>query len=227
MRDPRLREIEFLTAVERGTTTSVTVPLHAEGGEHFGADAITFRRMVAHLVMVGAINGPSGFPAGNLPHPSAALGRIEQAKSVDVCNLLMGREITLAISHSGLIRLVELREALDRGRMRDPFGILFDQRYWERDLFVRLLDASATEPLALIAIDLDHFKTVNDTLGHDEGDLVLKACFQRVLDTVRDLGESYRRGGDEVLVFIPKTTLAAAQALAEKLRAGFEEEFRE
>ena len=227
MRDARLREIEFLTAVERGTVTSLTI---AKGSTEqlFGSDAETFRTMVAHLIMTGKLNGPSleSFPNIHLPQPSAALATVEHTKSRDVFWVLIGHTVDLRMSHGGLIRLVELREALDRSRIRDPFGILFDQRYRERDLFVRLLDAAPATPLSLIALDLDNFKAVNDEHGHDAGDLVLKGCFRRVLDTIGDLGEAYRRGGDEAVVFLPGTALAVAEALAEKLRAGFEEEFR-
>lgn len=72
-------------------------------------------------------------------------------------------------------------------------------------------------PLALGYIDLDNFKTVNDTVGHAEGDRVLKAVAERLQANVRKTDAVCRLGGDEFAVFMPETGLKAARAAFEKI----------
>ena len=76
---------------------------------------------------------------------------------------------------------------------------------------------------ALLVIDLDHFKTVNDTQGHTEGD----ACLDRVVSTIGGVvgrkGKIYRWGGDEFAVCLPDFSTGEAQATAERIRSGVEQ----
>jgi diguanylate cyclase (GGDEF)-like protein len=73
-------------------------------------------------------------------------------------------------------------------------------------------------PLSLIMIDLDHFKVVNDTYGHNEGDLVLKAFAGMVRDTIRTEDVAARWGGEEFIIILPHTACEAATALADRIR---------
>jgi diguanylate cyclase (GGDEF)-like protein len=78
-------------------------------------------------------------------------------------------------------------------------------------------------PLGLIILDLDHFKLLNDTQGHPEGDLRLQAVAAYLAQAVRRTGDLVaRHGGEEFAVLLPATGLAAAQRLAEQLRLGIE-----
>ena len=73
-------------------------------------------------------------------------------------------------------------------------------------------------PLSLLAIDMDHFKGINDNFGHPVGDLVLQgfvACCQQLL---RSADLCARTGGEEFCVLLPDTDLPGAQALAERIR---------
>jgi diguanylate cyclase (GGDEF)-like protein len=103
---------------------------------------------------------------------------------------------------------------------RDGLTTAFNKRY--------LLDAlqrSITEcerrvrPLALIMLDVDHFKAVNDTYGHLAGDEVLLGLCQRLRDSLRKDEILARYGGEEFAVLVPETTLDDARMLAERLRA--------
>jgi diguanylate cyclase (GGDEF)-like protein len=77
--------------------------------------------------------------------------------------------------------------------------------------------------LSLILFDLDHFKAVNDSYGHDEGDVVLKATADIVNGIVREADIFARYGGEEFVVVSPGTGIQGAVVLAEKLRRALEE----
>lgn len=77
--------------------------------------------------------------------------------------------------------------------------------------------------LALILFDLDHFKQINDTRGHDQGDRVLQAVAAQVRGRLRRSDVFTRWGGEEFLILAPETTGADAVALAETLRAALRE----
>jgi diguanylate cyclase (GGDEF)-like protein len=74
-------------------------------------------------------------------------------------------------------------------------------------------------PLALLMLDLDHFKDVNDSFGHEAGDEVLRRLAARVGSCVRDVDTAARLGGEEFVVLLPETTLDAAVEVAERVRA--------
>ena len=74
-------------------------------------------------------------------------------------------------------------------------------------------------PLSLILFDIDHFKSINDTHGHQEGDSVLKAVAHVVQELVRRTDGLIRWGGEEFIVLLPETDLESALLTAERLRA--------
>lgn len=72
--------------------------------------------------------------------------------------------------------------------------------------------------LALLIFDIDHFKRINDTHGHDGGDLVLKQLAQSVNESLRELDVLARFGGEEFIVLLPELTTRQARSVAERLR---------
>lgn len=81
------------------------------------------------------------------------------------------------------------------------------------------------QPLALLVMDLDRFKDINDTLGHQIGDRVLQEVAKRVRGVLRESDTIARLGGDEFAVLLPRTISDQAQRIAEKLLASIEEPF--
>jgi diguanylate cyclase (GGDEF)-like protein len=81
-------------------------------------------------------------------------------------------------------------------------------------------------PLSLLALDVDNFKSVNDRLGHDVGDLVLKAIADDCCLMRRETDIVARTGGEEFVLLLPETTDGAAEIVAERLRRQVEEHSR-
>jgi diguanylate cyclase (GGDEF)-like protein len=79
------------------------------------------------------------------------------------------------------------------------------------------------QPLALVMIDIDHFKRVNDQHGHPVGDEVLLAVAQRVVQRVGDKGTAYRYGGEEFALLLPGYSAEEAAGLAERIRKDIRE----
>lgn len=78
-------------------------------------------------------------------------------------------------------------------------------------------------PMAILTVDLDHFKNVNDTLGHDAGDRLLKSVGQLLQGGVRRSDQVFRLGGEEFLVVLYATNLGSARSVAEKTRQAIAE----
>jgi diguanylate cyclase (GGDEF)-like protein len=80
---------------------------------------------------------------------------------------------------------------------------------------------------SLILADIDYFKKVNDSFGHDCGDKVLKSVAQNLQDEVRERGFVSKWGGEEFLILLPETEIEDARILADKIRKIIEEEIIE
>ena len=78
------------------------------------------------------------------------------------------------------------------------------------------------EPVALVLVDVDHFKDVNDEHGHERGDAVLKEVAYVMRRSLRSFELVYRLGGDEFLIVLPGADLGAAHGLAERVREALE-----
>lgn len=78
-------------------------------------------------------------------------------------------------------------------------------------------------PCALVMFDIDHFKTVNDTYGHQAGDDVLRELSERLRETLRQSDLAGRYGGEEFAVILPETDLHGAEIFAERLRQSIAE----
>lgn len=101
----------------------------------------------------------------------------------------------------------------------DPLTGLFNRRHLDASLTTEVARSRRhSSPLSLLMLDVDHFKRVNDTYGHNTGDLVLKCLGKCIMQLVRDTDIVVRYGGEEFAVIAPHTFLSAAEALAERIR---------
>ncbi|WSG75756.1 PleD family two-component system response regulator [Rhizobium beringeri] len=105
----------------------------------------------------------------------------------------------------------------------DPLTGLYNRRYLDNHLNVLFNRSMARgRPLSVLITDIDRFKHVNDTFGHDGGDEVLREFANRVRSTIRGADLACRYGGEEFVVVMPDTSPEIAAAVAERLRAAIE-----
>jgi two-component system, cell cycle response regulator len=111
-----------------------------------------------------------------------------------------------------------LEESIEAA-MIDPLTGLYNRRYLECHLS-RLVDEAARSgrSLSVLLADIDHFKSVNDTHGHDVGDVVLKEFSARFRRNTRSIDLPCRYGGEEFLVIMPDTNMTRAYQVGERLR---------
>jgi len=101
----------------------------------------------------------------------------------------------------------------------DQLTGLYNRRYLASHISAMFERAEWTgRPLATMILDIDHFKKINDTYGHDAGDKVLKEFADCVGRSVRGIDLACRYGGEEFLVAMPDTDMAFAAIVAERLR---------
>lgn len=117
-------------------------------------------------------------------------------------------------------------EALEYQASHDPLTDLPNRKLLNERLQNALLRSSFTKsPLILIICDLNHFKEINDTLGHHIGDLVLQQAAERLYKTVRKADTVARLGGDEFSILLPDTNLEQAHMIAQQIGGVFAKSF--
>ncbi len=116
-------------------------------------------------------------------------------------NALLYREVQTMADFDGLTR-IHNRQSFDR-RLREE--VARHKRY--------------PQPISLLMLDLDHFKRINDTFGHEAGDMVLREIGRVMGENLRETDFAARYGGEEFVVILPHTDEEHAQATAQRLRA--------
>jgi two-component system cell cycle response regulator len=96
---------------------------------------------------------------------------------------------------------------------------LYNRRYMESHLATLVEQAAGRgKPLTLLVLDIDYFKSINDTHGHDAGDDVLREFATRVRKSIRGIDLACRFGGEEFVIVMPETDMAVAALVAERIR---------
>src|SRR5688572_7909786 len=116
-------------------------------------------------------------------------------------------------------RIVALQKQLQELSMTDALTSLRNRRAFDEHLPAALAHAKRYDrPLSLAVIDVDHFKSVNDSLGHDAGDAILRGVADIIASHTRQTDYAARVGGEEFAVLLPETALFEGLQFAEKLR---------
>lgn len=178
----------------RNNSSSVCIPLVAAG------------TAIGTLAIQGAVHrGPAG--TGDEAAESAAF---EHHRDLVVA---VAEHISLALAD------LQLREALRTQAVRDPLTGLYNRRYMQEFLDRETHRARRkNRPLAVLALDLDHFKSFNDNYGHAAGDYVLSLVGDVLLHSVRADDVACRYGGEEFIMILPECNLQQAMRRAEQIR---------
>lgn len=129
-----------------------------------------------------------------------------------------------ALSATSLEMVWEIEEVSRRART-DALTGLANRRAFDEHLGQLLAHADRFgHSLSLILADVDHFKNVNDTWGHEAGDVVLKHIAARLQEGVRAVDICARFGGEEIALLLPQTALPGATELADRLRQAIGEQ---
>lgn len=130
-----------------------------------------------------------------------------------------------AIRHiEGVIATLEARRDQVLRRRLDPLLEILDRGSFDSDLghAIEMAEARGNN-VALVFVDIDHFKRVNDSHGHQAGDAVLKGVAQTLREATQGKGEAYRFGGEELVALLANTTGQQATEVAEGIRRRVEE----
>lgn len=159
--------------------------------------------------------------------PIVLLGEFrETEEQLEFLDLGASEVVSLPLAPAALMlkarSLLRLKARLDRFKAQaliDELTGVFNRRYLEVHLGAKLGEAKRYhQPFSFILFDLDHFKKINDTLGHPFGDLVLHETARLVRNQMRREDVLTRYGGEEFAIFLPHTDLEGAVILAERIR---------
>jgi diguanylate cyclase (GGDEF)-like protein len=177
--------------------------------------------------MVCAHRGDARFPQSTLCIPLSVQGEqlgaltVRLSRDAVADTLAAHRHLAAAASEHIALALanIRLRDTLRGQSIHDPLTGLYNRRYLEEAY--RQAEANAArsgQPLAIVMIDVDHFKHFNDSFGHEAGDLVLHNLGALLKASVREGDTACRFGGEEFALLLPGASLDDGVARAEELR---------
>ncbi|MGH8744263.1 MAG: diguanylate cyclase [Burkholderiales bacterium] len=162
--------------------------------------------MVVHSEILGLLH----LQFGTESSPEEAAQRESAAQKLAAT---FADQVALAVAN------LRLRDSLRQQSIHDPLTGLHNRRYLEEALSRELARAERKKTsLAVIIIDVDHFKRFNDTFGHEAGDVVLRSLAQLIGRQIRGSDVACRFGGEEFVLVLPEANLSIARQRAELLR---------
>jgi diguanylate cyclase (GGDEF)-like protein/PAS domain S-box-containing protein len=184
-----------------------------------------------HLVVAGDTTAPCSHAAG-VKHTYLCVPILAQGEPLGIMHFQASDEVpslgevelSFKTTFAGQVGLsianINLRDALHTQSIKDTLTGLYNRRYLEEMLDREIRRAArAEQSLGILLLDLDHFKSFNDTYGHAAGDAVLRQTATFVARSVRAEDTVCRFGGEEFVVILPTASLVGAQARAESIRS--------
>ncbi|MBF0615129.1 MAG: diguanylate cyclase [Magnetococcales bacterium] len=141
----------------------------------------------------------------------------------EMANILTQLSIPLgvAVEREIILHMMELEKKRSYERsIRDPLTGLFTRYYMHEALhrLSRIHDRDPQASIAILAYDIDHFKSINDNFGHAMGDVTLRVVAHILMDSIRGVDIPVRLGGEEFLVFLIGTPEKTTREVAERIR---------
>ena len=176
---------------------------------------------------LSAVNGMRAVLRGDLPHFFMEFPVRHGWLSMSVTPMMAAGQRGAVVSIEDISQRVKSQKQMHEMAFYDPLTHLPNRRLVMDRLAQQLTRARRTHcSLALLFIDLDNFKPINDELGHDVGDWLLQAAAQRIQGCLRASDTAARLGGDEFVVLLPDLASSeAALNVAEKIRLALAQEF--
>lgn len=179
---------------------------------HIGSPAPRYA-MCLPMMAQGEILGVLYLDSGSSTEGRARSANESLTESQERMVKTLAEHLALAVAN------LNMRETLRTQSIRDPLTGLFNRRYMEESLereFHRSLRKGSS--FAVLMIDIDHFKRINDLFGHEAGDAVLREMATLFQMQLRGEDIVSRYGGEEFLLILPETEIEAALEFAERLR---------
>ena len=207
--------------LERGDHTRLRWFVHGEvrGRVALGFRASDIARVLTSVKpVVWALLGER--LSDNAPALASSTARMDALIDTALAELLDEYErVAQSKLEEHLAEMEALNRRLEELSVRDPLTGLYNRRYFMDRLNHEFQRAARhSRPLAALMLDLDHFKLVNDTYGHQVGDEVLRNCALMLVNQTRSTDIAARYGGEEFIALLPETDPAGALRVAEKLR---------
>lgn len=173
------------------------------------------------IIKPGGAEVPKGFKTFLLESSGEAFGILTLARGeggefsqdeISMCDIINSQSALV-------INNVRMYEKIKRFAVADGLTGLYNHRYFQEQLEKEYSRARRFNiSLSMIMIDLDHFKQINDTYGHQQGDIILKGVAAIVKRCVRDIDLVARYGGEEFAIILPETPKKNAVVVAERIR---------
>jgi diguanylate cyclase (GGDEF)-like protein len=202
----KLIEIQSgVTFIGRAPTSKIRID--DEGVSRNHAKLIALEEGVVEIVDLGSTNG------------TLANGEFVTKKILrDGDRLQIGRSTILKFSYQDSVE-EQFQRQLYESATRDPLTLLHNKRYFDERVQGEIAYAARhDQPISLLLIDVDHFKEINDTLGHQAGDAALRDVATLMSRTVREEDLLARLGGDEFVVVARGLDAAQTITIAERIR---------
>jgi diguanylate cyclase (GGDEF)-like protein len=198
-----------------------------EGGAGFAGRGLSQRfpdsALIADLQAVSYLGHPLRDATGEVVGVLAAYGR-KRLKRGPGGKVLLA---FLAQHASAVLELCKVQHAMERMAYHDPLTEMSNWRFFRERLVATLGRAQQSDqPFGLLFLDVDRFKTVNQSLGHEAGDLLLRLFAERMVATLDNSAIVSRKGGDRFFVLLPHLLdVADVRRVAERLLAMLREPF--
>ena len=146
--------------------------------------------------------------------------------AVEILKNITNSLLITDLENEKTVEMFGLIQNMNTLAIKDGLTNIFNRRYLNERLPVEMLSSTINrEPISIIMADIDHFKNVNDTYGHAAGDSILKKFAQILDEYVKEAsGWAARFGGEEFVLCLPRTDIAAAEKIAENIRVNIENE---
>ena len=205
----------------------VTLALLYALDQQHGAGIVRVSDLIGYSALLCVLTAVVAAVTGSAVHRALAAEDRALARATLLATEL--RQANLTLEDRVALRTAELQRALSNQTelvsslaelsVRDPLTGLHNRRHLDAEM-VRLFEHSVRyeRPLCLALLDLDSFKSINDTFGHEIGDEVLRRVAQILVEFTRGPDLVARFGGEELALVMPETSLAAAVEVCERIR---------